>query len=43
VNVTYIKPLEPKPKKSIPIEPLEETIKDDFDLKDEIEPKEEKI
>jgi hypothetical protein len=37
--VTYIKPPEPKPKESIPIEPLEETSKDDFTPKDEFEPK----
>jgi len=43
VNVTYIKPAEPKPKKNIPIEPVEETMKDDFDFKDEIEPKKEII
>jgi len=40
VNVTYIKPAEPKPKKSIPIKPVEETIKDDFDFEDVIEAKE---
>jgi len=43
VNVTYIKPAEPKPKKSIPIEPVEEIIGEDFDFKDEIEPKKEII
>jgi hypothetical protein len=37
VNVTYIRASEPKPKQSIPIEPLKETPKDDFNDNDDFE------
>ena len=39
MNVTYIREPEPKPKQSIPIEPLKETPKDDFAPKDDFTPK----
>jgi hypothetical protein len=37
VNATYIRAPEPKPKQSIPIEPLKETPKDDFNDNDDFE------
>ena len=39
MNVTYIRASEPKPKQSIPIEPLKETPKDDFSPKDDFDEK----